>query len=189
MKNKSPRKKYPLDSKEVSLYSLNIEKVLNQEDTRTTLMIRNIPNKYDQDSLLEAINEKFTGQYDFFYLPMDFKNKCNVGYAFINFIHSVQIAQFFTDFNDKMWPRFNSVKVCRVSYARIQGKQNLIEHFKNSSLMFESPKYRPLIFFSEGENEGKPEPFPFNLTREYIYSVKQTVPTMDTVKEDENSSS
>lgn len=29
-------------------YQLNLEKIVNGEDTRTTLMIKNIPNKYDQ---------------------------------------------------------------------------------------------------------------------------------------------
>jgi len=103
---------------------------------------------------------------------MDFKNKCNVGYAFINYIDPRSIVEFYTDFNDKMWPRFNSVKVCKITYARIQGKLNLIEHFRNSSLMFESPKYRPLIFFSEGQEMGLPEPFPFNQTREVISTSK-----------------
>jgi len=172
------RKKHPLpysNSKVISLYSLDLDKVSKGEDVRTTLMIKNIPNKYDQESLLEVINEKFTGLYDFFYLPMDFRNNCNVGYAFINFMNPISIIEFFNDFNDKMWPRFNSVKVCKITYARIQGKDNLIEHFRNSRLMFESPKFRPLVFVSGGAEMGKPETFPFNQTREYIYSVKQPV--------------
>ena len=54
-------------------------------DSRTTLMIRNIPNKYTQKILMQTIDgQGFYGKYDFFYLPIDFKNRCNVGYAFIN---------------------------------------------------------------------------------------------------------
>jgi len=66
-KNQNSRKKYPVNNKEdIFMFSLNVERVLKDEDKRTTLMIKNIPNKYDQDSLLEAINEKYVGLYDFF---------------------------------------------------------------------------------------------------------------------------
>jgi len=141
-------------------FDIIIPQVLNGFDTRTTLMIKNIPNKYDQDMLLLAVNKHHQGTYDFFYLPIDFKNRCNVGYAFINFIDPKSIPAFHEEFDNKKWEKFNSEKVCRISYARIQGKISMIEHFKNSSLMFEDPKCRPLIFHSDGSSIGKPEPFP-----------------------------
>ena len=83
-------------------------------------MIKNIPNKYTQKMLLQTIDEQFSRQYDFFYLPIDFKNKCNVGYAFINMVQPKFIVPFMARFNQRKWERFNSEKVCHISYARIQ---------------------------------------------------------------------
>ena len=80
-------------------------------DKRTTIMIRNIPNKYTQAMLLQEIDASYRGSYDFFYLPIDFKNKCNVGYAFINFMDYRRIVPFFREFNGQRWKNFNSEKV------------------------------------------------------------------------------
>jgi RNA recognition motif-containing protein len=143
-----------------SKFSLVVNKVRSGEDMRTTLMIKNIPNKYNQKMLLSAVDERHKGTYDFFYLPIDFKNKCNVGYAFINFLQPEYIIPFYEEFNNKKWEKFNSEKVCDLTYARIQGKISLIAHFQNSSLMGEDKKCRPIIFHSEGPNLGEQEPFP-----------------------------
>eukprot|EP00249_Psilotum_nudum_P023302 c28822_g2_i4 orf=1188-3749(-) len=76
-------------------YQLDIDRILRGEDIRTTLMIKNIPNKYNSTMLLAAIDENHRGTYDFFYLPIDFKNKCNVGYAFINLTSPQHIIPFY----------------------------------------------------------------------------------------------
>lgn len=145
---------------DLSRFELDVAKVLSGEEKRTTLMVKNIPNKYTQEMLLETISENHKGLYDFFYLPIDFKNKCNVGYSFINFIDPLSIPAFYMEFNQKRWSKFNSSKVCKITYARIQGKSAFIEHFRNSSLMNEEIKCRPLIFYGSGPQQGLPEPFP-----------------------------
>ncbi|RUS26067.1 RNA recognition motif 2-domain-containing protein [Jimgerdemannia flammicorona] len=130
---------------------LDLDRILMGErcwrlDIRTTFMIRNIPNKYTQQMLIDSINETHKGAYDFLYLRIDFKNKCNVGYAFINFID--------------VRNRFNSDKRCTLSYANIQGKLALIEKFRNSNVMDEELSYRPKIFYTNGPLAGEEEPFP-----------------------------
>uniref|UniRef100_A0A7R9V4D8 Mei2-like C-terminal RNA recognition motif domain-containing protein n=1 Tax=Chlamydomonas euryale TaxID=1486919 RepID=A0A7R9V4D8_9CHLO len=143
------------------LYSLNPERIYSGQDRRTTLMIKNIPNKYTQKMLLSTIDEFFHGTYDFFYLPIDFKNKCNVGYAFINMTQPVHIIPLVDRFNHKKWERFNSEKICSISYARIQGRSALISHFQNSSLMHEDKRCRPILFVLEGSDAtGEQESFP-----------------------------
>jgi hypothetical protein len=144
-----------------TLYHLSPDQIHSGHDNRTTLMIRNIPNKYTQSMLLEEINQKFDELYDFFYLPIDFKNRCNVGYAFINFIvPGEDILKFYHEFHGQKWRNFNSEKICSITYARIQGKAAMITRFQNSSLLEKDESYKPLLFISKGPEKGKPEPFP-----------------------------
>ncbi|XWS19780.1 hypothetical protein CRYUN_Cryun31cG0046100 [Craigia yunnanensis] len=135
-------------------FQLDLDKIISGEDTRTTLMIKNIPNKYTSKMLLAAIDENHWGAYDFLYLPIDFKNKCNVGYAFINMLSPSHIMPFYEAFNGKKWEKFNSEKVASLAYARIQGKGALVAHFPNSSLMNEDKRCRPILFHSEGPDGG-----------------------------------
>ncbi|XP_019194150.1 PREDICTED: protein MEI2-like 2 [Ipomoea nil] len=141
-------------------YQLDLEKILSGEDIRTTLMIKNIPNKYTSKMLLAAIDETHKNTYDFLYLPIDFKNKCNVGYAFINMVSPSHIISFYEVFNGKRWEKFNSEKVASLAYARIQGKTALVAHFQNSSLMNEDKRCRPIVFQSEGQETADEEPLP-----------------------------
>ncbi|KAK1422817.1 hypothetical protein QVD17_18106 [Tagetes erecta] len=143
-------------------FQLDLDKIASGEDTRTTLMIKNIPNKYTSKMLLAAIDEKHNSTYDFLYLPIDFKNKCNVGYAFINMLSPTHIIPFYQAFNGKKWEKFNSEKVASLAYARIQGKAALVTHFQNSSLMNEDKRCRPILFHLEGSEAVDQEPLSSN---------------------------
>lgn len=52
---------------------IDVYRILKREEDRTTVMVRNIPNKFKQKSLLDMINENHSGHYNYFYLPMDLK--------------------------------------------------------------------------------------------------------------------
>ena len=134
-------------SADMSEFQFDPIMILSGEERRTTLMIRNIPNKYSQKVLMKLIDSKFRDKYDFFYLPIDYKNKCNVGYAFINFNEGTNesMVEFHALFNDKKWEKFNSEKVCKITFARLQGQDALIDHFRSSSVMQQHKQLRPFF--------------------------------------------
>nr|XP_016440927.1 PREDICTED: protein terminal ear1 homolog [Nicotiana tabacum] len=131
----------------------------NCSDTRTTVMIKNIPNKYSQKLLLNMLDnhcihcneqiadgEQPKSSYDFVYLPIDFINKCNVGYGFVNMTSPQATLRLYKAFHHQSWEVFNSRKICQVTYARLQGIEALKEHFKNSKFPCEAEEYMPVIF-------------------------------------------
>lgn len=85
--------------------------------------------------LLEEIAGVHPYKYDFYYLPMDHRSNCNVGYAFLNFVHPLLALRFFVDFNERKWGKFKSEKICKVQFSRMQGKQEFVEHFRNKDIV------------------------------------------------------
>lgn len=113
----------------------------------TTVMLRNIPNKYTQNTLLQEINETgFEGTYNFFYLPMDVHNRSNVGYAFINFERPADAERFRRSFSDHQFQRFHSRKIGIVCIAHVQGLDENLRHFENRAVtQARNDQYRPIV--------------------------------------------
>ncbi|CAA7055846.1 unnamed protein product [Microthlaspi erraticum] len=112
-------------------YHIDLDRIITGDDIRTTLIIKNIPNKYTYKMLVAEIDEKHKGDYDFLCLPIDFKNKCNIGHAFVNMVSPLHIVPFQQTFSGKIWEKFNSGKVASLAYAEIQGKSALASHMQN----------------------------------------------------------
>lgn len=143
---------------------VDINKIRQGTDVRTTIMLRNIPNKVDQAMLKNIVDESSWGKYDFMYLRIDFANDCNVGYAFINFVDPLDIIDFVNARGNQRWNCFKSDKIAEISYATIQGKDCLVQKFRNSSVMLEASHYRPKLYYTSNgptpQMAGNEEPFP-----------------------------
>ena len=109
---------------------LNLDDIVTGKDTRTTVMIRNIPIKYTDEILIEALNE-FNGKYDCLYMPYDYEKNGNKGYAFINFVNPLHILYFYEKFNGTKWAHFESSKICELNCAHFQGINEIQKHAKN----------------------------------------------------------
>ncbi|KAG7823619.1 hypothetical protein KL909_003016 [Ogataea angusta] len=139
---------------------IDITRIRLGQDPRRTIMIRNVPNKVNHNELKEFIDLTSKDLYDFLYLRIDFENHCNVGYAFISFVEPRHIIRFYIERAGKKWNKFNSEKVCEMSYAKVQGKAKLIDKFRNSKIMGENPGYRPRLYHTDGPLKGAEIRFP-----------------------------
>lgn len=139
---------------------IDLGKIYDGNDNRVTLMIKNIPNKLKHEDLKEIVDQTSYGDYNFLYLRIDFKNQCNVGYAFISFKSPLHIIKFYRARNNETWPKFKSNKVCQLAYAKIQGFDNLVQKFKNSKVMIQNHDYHPKIYYTEGSKKGQEMSFP-----------------------------
>ena len=145
---------------------LNLDDIVTGKDTRTTVMIRNIPIKYTDEKLIEALSE-FNGKYDCLYMPYDYEKNGNKGYAFINFINPLHILYFYEKFNGQKWLYFESSKICELNCAHFQGINEIQKHAKNYKGQ-KKPNY-----YSRSENNEN-----MIIPSKYLEKLKKRFPKM-----------
>jgi hypothetical protein len=113
----------------------------------TTIMLRNIPNRYTNGQLIVELNEEgFAGTYNFLYVPIDFRNNCNVGYAFVNFLTEDWCQSFSEHMEGYRFQRFNSAKRACCVPAYVQGLEANVEHYRSTLVGSDEPLHRPVVF-------------------------------------------
>mmetsp|Transcript_17429 Transcript_17429/g.41353 ORF Transcript_17429/g.41353 Transcript_17429/m.41353 type:complete len:479 (+) Transcript_17429:40-1476(+) len=124
----------------------------------TTVMLRNLPNKYSQQMLLEELNQAgFAGAYDFMYLPIDPETHANRGYAFINFVSPDFAWMARTTYEGQKMGKFNSEKLVSVVPAALQGFEANYSHYSTARVNRGPAETRPVFLRESSMPRAKPE--------------------------------
>jgi RNA recognition motif-containing protein len=131
-------------AKRVGLWSAPAE-----QESRTTVLFRNVLSTSKRSDLCMLLNNQgFRGQYDFLYVPANFKTMQSFGYAFVNFV-SGQAAeaarQFFDGFE---WNVQSESSVLETSWSNPhQGYEIHVERYRDCPVMHSSvaDEYKPIV--------------------------------------------
>lgn len=126
-------------------------------DTRTTLVLKNLPRHFDKEalkSLLEKLG--FRGFFDFLYVPLQWNQESCVGYGLVN-LTSPEVA-------GQLWEHFErgggaaeDLEVCWDT--RHQGLEQLIKYYRNNSVMHPLlPEHCKPMLLQDGEQVEFPAP-------------------------------
>ncbi|XP_044405585.1 protein MEI2-like 7 [Triticum aestivum] len=136
--------------------------------SRTTVMIRNIPNKLTRPSMMKLLDDhcarvnrrRGPAAYDFLYLPMDFRQRCsNKGYAFVNFTTAEAARGLHYALHGRGWHRsLGSAKIINIAAAYMQGRHRLVRHFSRSTFACHTDEYLPAVFSPPRDGTADPPP-------------------------------
>ena len=130
--------------------------VVDQDKKETTLMMRNIPVMYTKSMLLADFEARgVMADIDFFYMPIDMRYQCNVGYCFVNITSAEGVARFHAAFKGTKLTQIASKKSAEICVGRMQGWHANVEAYRNNAVMELPEQYQPIVF-----RNGHKIPFP-----------------------------
>jgi hypothetical protein len=106
------------------------------EAGQTTVMVRNIPNKWKQRRVLKVCEELgFAHSVDLLYMPLDFRTGTNLGYCFVNFLQEEIAVAFRAVLDVTPIPTSKTGKLFATATARVHGFANNFRAFRSNVVM------------------------------------------------------
>lgn len=120
-----------------------------EQETRTTVLFRNVlPTSMRSDLCMLLNNEGFRGQYDFLYVPANFKTMLSFGYAFVNFVSGSAADAARQHFDGFQWGVRNESSCLETSWSNPhQGYALHVERYRDCPVMHSSvaDEYKPIV--------------------------------------------
>jgi len=139
-------------AKELNKFDIAPDRIRAGQDNRTTVMIRNISKSCSQENFLDALANFGLGeQFTFFYMPFDKRRNMHCGFAFLNLKTPWDVLHLHASL-----PSFRpesagtgKTQIPAVSYARLQGQDQLVTHFSSSAVMNDDDSSKRPQFFGK----------------------------------------
>ncbi|KAF4683251.1 hypothetical protein FOZ60_009398 [Perkinsus olseni] len=125
----------------------------------TTVTLRDLPPSFSADTLANLLTD-FRGRFDFYYVPLTFRTRTSIGYAFVNFGTPEDALAFYDRFNGGRVSSDDDedAKPMVVTTAHAQGLDAQIALLRNSPVNSgDSPAFKPRMFEL---GTGRPLEFP-----------------------------
>jgi RNA recognition motif-containing protein len=119
------------------------------QETRTTVLFRNVLATSKRSDLCMLLdNQGFRGQYDFLYVPANFKTMLSFGYSFVNFVSGQAAEAARQYFDGFQWNLRGESSVLETSWSNPhQGYEVHVERFRDCPVMHSSvaDEYKPIV--------------------------------------------
>jgi len=152
------QKKSMAAEKDLAQFDIIPEKILSGEDLRTTVMVRNIPRAWTHENFGEFLANLSSESYTFLYMPIDKRREVHCGFAFVNFQSARDVLMLHSNLQVTAVRCSDAgATPLAISYARLQGHEQLLQQFSTSAVTRGSDVRKRPIFSTGKAKQSKPE--------------------------------
>jgi len=131
-------------------FEIDPQQIQKSQDQRTTVMVRNIPKTCSREDFVQfLVRSRLADKYNFLYMPFDKRRNIRCGFAFVNFVCPDHVLRLFESLQAGAWRELmedESGLAPAVSYARLQGLDDLTQHFSVSAVMKDNDQRKRPVF-------------------------------------------